>query len=202
LRARVRLDDAAARATKTYPGGMRRRLDLAASLVGQPRILYLDEPTTGLDPRARLELWALIRELVDGGTTVLLTTQYLDEADHLADHIVIIDNGAVVATGSAGELKRQVGGHRVDVRVRQAGDLDEVARALERAGGATSTIDRGARRISVPADGGAEVLLGALRAVEHTGIEVDDLALRSPTLDEVFLALTGHTTSPADEPAA
>jgi ABC-2 type transport system ATP-binding protein len=197
LLARLRLSDAADRPVRTYSGGMRRRLDLGASLVAEPRLLLLDEPTTGLDPRSRIELWDAVRGLVADGTDVLLTTQYLDEADQLAEHIVIIDHGRVVAAGSAGELKRQIGGHRLDARVRHARQLPRAAQVLAAVAGAEPTVDHTTRRVSVPVDGGARRLLETLAQLEGDGVGLDDLALRSPTLDEVFLELTGHPTHPA-----
>ena len=186
---RFDLTEAANRIAKGYSGGMRRRLDLAASLVASPPILFLDEPTTGLDPRSRLGMWAIIEELVAGGTTVLLTTQYLEEADQLADQIVVIDTGQVIASGTADELKAQIGGEQIDIVVREAAELAGAAAALGRIG-------------SVPVRGGAAALVEAVRELDLVGIAVDDLALRRPTLDEVFLTLTGQgaTTEYAEQP--
>ena len=183
------LVDAADRLARTYSGGMRRRLDLGASLVGAPRLLLLDEPTTGLDPRSRIELWDAIRRLVEAGTDVLLTTQYLDEADHLATQVVIIDHGRAVAAGPPTELKRRIGGNVVELHVRRREDLERAAGAL---GGAVQ-IDESTRRVSVPVEAGDVGLMSALRSVQGAGVEIDDIGLRQPNLDEVFLALTGHS---------
>jgi ABC-2 type transport system ATP-binding protein len=183
------------RLVRTYSGGMRRRLDLGASLVGAPRLLLLDEPTTGLDPRSRIELWDAIRGLVEAGTDVLLTTQYLDEADRLASRIVIVDHGRAVADGSPTELKRRVGGNVIEVHVRGSSQLAAVAELLKRIGGGTPQVDEATRRVSVGVDGGGERLMTALRSVEAAGVEIDDIALRRPNLDEVFLALTGRTAA-------
>jgi ABC-2 type transport system ATP-binding protein len=184
------LSDAADRLARTYSGGMRRRLDLGASLVGAPRVLLLDEPTTGLDPRSRMELWEAIRGLVAAGTDVLLTTQYLDEADHLAGHIVIIDHGRAVAAGTPAELKRMLGGSVVEVHVRRARDLPQVAELLSRVDQGTAQIDEATRRVSVRTDSGGDALMCALRSVHDAGVEIDDIAMRQPNLDEVFLTLT------------
>ncbi len=191
------LTEAADRPAKTYSGGMRRRLDLAASLVAQPSILFLDEPTTGLDPRSRLGLWGVIESLVAQGTTVLLTTQYLEEADQLAQDIVVIDHGAVIAHGTAEQLKDQIGGDRVEVTV---ADPTRVADAVEALGGIGGEPVVDDLHISTPVSGGSTVLVDAIRALDARGIEVTDLVLRRPTLDDVFLALTGHAAE--DEPAA
>jgi ABC-2 type transport system ATP-binding protein len=180
------------RLARTYSGGMRRRLDLGASLVGAPRLLLLDEPTTGLDPRSRIELWEAIRGLVHDGTDVLLTTQYLDEADHLATQVVIIDHGRSVATGSPAELKRQIGGNIVELHVRDRGDLARVAELLGRLGHGETQIDEPTRRVSVRVQSGGEGLMSALRSLESSGVELEDIAMRQPNLDEVFLALTGR----------
>ena len=179
---------------RTYSGGMKRRLDLGASLVGAPKLLLLDEPTAGLDPRSRIELWDAIRSLVDAGTDVLLTTQYLDEADQLAGGIVIIDQGRTVATGSPAELKRRVGGDVIEVHARNQGELPRIAAALGRADDAHIEIDEATRRVTVGVASRSEGLMAAVRALEDAGVEVDDIALRQPTLDEVFLALTGNNT--------
>ena len=186
------LADAAGRLVRTYSGGMRRRLDLGASLVGAPRLLLLDEPTTGLDPRSRIELWDAIRTLVRQGTDVLLTTQYLDEADNLASHVVIIDHGRVVAAGTPAELKRRIGGKVIEVHVRHAGDVTRVAGLLGRFDHGDVRVDDATRQVSVSVETGGPVLMNALRAVEEAGVDVEDVALRQPRLDEVFLALTGH----------
>jgi ABC-2 type transport system ATP-binding protein len=189
------LVDSADRLVRTYSGGMRRRLDLGASLVGQPRLLLLDEPTTGLDPRSRIELWDAIRSLVAAGTDVLLTTQYLDEADQLAGRIAIIDHGRVIAEGTPAELKRRAGGHMVELHVQHTDQLVPIAGALERVGHGVAEIDEATRRVTVGIDGAGDGLRAALAALEAAGVVVDDVALRRPTLDEVFLALTGHSAT-------
>jgi ABC-2 type transport system ATP-binding protein len=186
------LTEAGGRLVRTYSGGMRRKLDLGASLVGAPRLLLLDEPTTGLDPRSRIELWDAIRALVGRGTDVLLTTQYLDEADNLASHVVIIDHGRVVANGTPSELKQRVGGKVIEVHVRNGADVPQVAGVLAKFDHGDVRIDRGTRQVGVTVEGGGRVLMDALRAVEDLGVEVEDVALRQPKLDEVFLALTGQ----------
>src|SRR5690242_19951335 len=185
------LQPVADRLARTYSGGQRRRLDLGASLAGAPRLLLLDEPTTGLDPRSRIELWDAIRDLAAGGTDVLLTTQYLDEADQLAARIVIVDHGRVVADGTPGELKARAGRDVIEVHTRDAADLDAAARALARVGIDEPTVDAPTRRVSLAVDAGADRLTTAARALEEEGVVVDDIGLRRPTLDEVFLALTG-----------
>jgi ABC-2 type transport system ATP-binding protein len=191
------------RLVRTYSGGMRRKLDLGASLVGSPRLLLLDEPTTGLDPRSRVELWDAIRAMVERGTDVLLTTQYLDEADHLAGRVVIIDHGRAVATGTPNELKRRVGRNVVEVHVRDLADVPKVANALFRIGEGEPEIDESTRRIGVRVGAGTDELRDALGALEAAGITPDDVALRPPTLDEVFLALTGRAADAnADQEAA
>jgi ABC-2 type transport system ATP-binding protein len=187
---RLGLAEAADRLVRTYSGGMRRRLDLGASLVGAPRLLLLDEPTTGLDPRSRMELWELIGGLVASGTDVLLTTQYLDEADRLADRIAIIDRGRLVAGGTPGELKARAGRDVVEVHTREHADLPRAAEALERVSAATAVVDEGSRRAAVPVDAGADRLVDVVRALDALDVAVEDVALRRPTLDEVFLALT------------
>ena len=185
------LDEAADRPVRTYSGGMRRRLDLGASLVGEPRLLLLDEPTTGLDPRSRNELWDVIRALVGRGTDVLLTTQYLDEADQLASHIVIIDRGRAVASGSPGELKRRIGGRVIEVHTRSRDDLAVVANTLERLDQGRAQVDEATRKVSLGVDGTVNWLSLALQAMEASGANVEDISLRQPSLDEVFLTLTG-----------
>ncbi|HEY6623632.1 MAG TPA: ATP-binding cassette domain-containing protein [Acidimicrobiales bacterium] len=190
----VGLTEAADRQARTYSGGMRRRLDLGASLVGRPRLLLLDEPTTGLDPGSRIELWDAIRELGNAGTDILLTTQYLDEADQLAAYIVIIDGGRVIAQGTPGELKTRAGSDMIELHTRDLSSLDQAALVLSRLHGDPPTIDRATRRCSVAAPGGPQLLPTVVRALDQAGITVEDLTLRRPTLDEVFLALTGHTT--------
>ncbi len=189
--AEISLTDDADRPVKDYSGGMRRRLDLGASLVGAPHVLLLDEPTTGLDPRTRLELWDSIRSLVAGGTDVLLTTQYLEEADQLADHVVIIDHGRSIAVGTPTGLKAQAGLDMVEVRVTHGADLTSVAAMLAPLGTEPPRLDEPGRRVSVPVEEGTSRLADAVRALSETGIELDDIGLRRPTLDEVFLALTG-----------
>jgi ABC-2 type transport system ATP-binding protein len=186
------LVEAGDRLARTYSGGMRRRLDLGASPVGAPRLLLLDEPTTGLDPRSRIELWDAIRTLVDAGTDVLLTTQYLDEADQLAGQVVIIDHGRAVATGTPTDLKRRIGGNVVELHVRHEQDLAGVAELLGRLDHGTAQIDRPTRRVSVRVDAGGDGLMTALRFVQDARVEIEDIALRQPNLDEVFLALTGQ----------
>ncbi|RFC73080.1 ATP-binding cassette domain-containing protein [Streptomyces sp. AcE210] len=175
------------KAVRQYSGGMRRRLDLAASLITDPEVLFLDEPTTGLDPRGRAEVWGAVRSLVGGGTTVLLTTQYLEEADQLADHISVVDRGRVVAEGTADELKARLGGDRIDVVVRDGAQLDAAARLLP--DGATVDADR--RLVSAPVADRMAALTEAVRALQDAGVEAEDIAVRRPTLDEVFLHLTG-----------
>jgi ABC-2 type transport system ATP-binding protein len=189
------LSDAADRTVKTYSGGMRRRLDLASALIGRPRLLFLDEPTTGLDPRSRLGMWDVIRGLVRGGTTLLLTTQYLEEADELADTIAVVNHGKIIARGTADELKSQVGGERIEVIVH---GRDDVARAIEilaRLGGEAPLVDDHTRRLTVAAQGGAARLVQVVRDFDEAGIAIDDIGLRRPTLDDVFLTLTGHASA-------
>lgn len=185
------LTDAGGRLVKGYSGGMRRRLDLGASLVGAPEILLLDEPTTGLDPRSRNDLWVAIERLVETGTDVLLTTQYLDEADRLADRIAIIDRGALVAEGTGDELKSQAGRDVVDVRVRDPEDLARAAELLDR-GPEDVQIEPATQRVAVPTTEGGDALIEVVQALAGAGIASEDIALRRPTLDDVFLALTGH----------
>ncbi len=197
------LIEAGDRVVKTYSGGMRRRLDLASALIGRPRLLILDEPTTGLDPRSRLGMWEVIRGLVRGGTTLLLTTQYLEEADELADMIAVVDHGRIIARGTADELKAQVGGERIEVVVRDREAIDRARDVLARDAGRETTLDSHTRRLTVPADGGAQTLVQVVRDLDEAGIEIDDIALRRPTLDDVFLALTGRSTGtePTDDEA-
>jgi ABC-2 type transport system ATP-binding protein len=187
---RFALADAGARAVKDYSGGMRRRLDLAASLILAPPVLFLDEPTTGLDPRGRNEVWAAVRTLVDGGTTVLLTTQYLEEADRLAAAIAVIDQGRVIAEGSPEELKARLGGDRIDVVVHEDAALAEAAAIVAAVAGAEPELDRDRRRVSAPVRDRMAALEEVMRALADAGIDAEDVALRRPTLDEVFLSLT------------
>ena len=196
--AQLGLTDAGDRLVRTYSGGMRRRLDLGASLVGRPRLLLLDEPTTGLDPRSRAELWQAIRSLVAQGTDVLLTTQYLEEADQLAHKVVIIDHGRVIADGTPDELKALGGRDVVEVHARRAEDLPGLATALAPLGGDAPRVDEVARRITLPVEGGRAVISAAVRALDEAGAEVDDIGLRRPTLDEVFLTLTGEPIDRGD----
>jgi ABC-2 type transport system ATP-binding protein len=190
---RFDLTEAAGRVVKTYSGGMRRRLDLAASLIVSPPVLFLDEPTTGLDPRSRLGMWGLMEELVAGGTTLLLTTQYLDEADSLADRIAVIDSGRVIAEGTADELKRQVGGERVELTVARQESMERAREVLARhVPRGELHVEEQTRRVSAPAAEGARSLLEMVRELDAADVALEDLALRRPTLDDVFLALTGH----------
>ena len=188
---RMTLTSAADRAVKTYSGGMRRRLDLAASLIGRPPVLLLDEPTTGLDPRTRNDLWSFIEELVGEGSTVLLTTQYMEEAEYLADQIVLLDAGRVVASGTADQLKDQIGGDILEVRVAESADIERSARLLEPFGQGGLQIDRDLKKISVRINGRVDALLGAGRELEDCGVALDDLRIRRPSLDDVFLSFTG-----------
>ena len=198
---RFSLTDAADRPAKTYSGGMRRRLDLSASLMGNPRILFLDEPTTGLDPRSRLQMWDVITDLVADGTTVLLTTQYLEEADQLAERIVVIDKGRIIAQGTSDELKTEVGGDRLEIVVSAGTDLDAAAAAVRSVSDGAALVDADTRTLRAPVSGGSTVLVDAVRALDAAGVKVDDLALRRPTLDDVFLALTGHAAEEEPAPA-
>ena len=188
---RFDLEEAANRTVKTYSGGMRRRLDLAGSLVAEPPILFFDEPTTGLDPRGRLDMWQLIGDLVAEGTTLLLTTQYLEEADRLADEIAVMDQGKVIARGTANELKARVGGERLVITVARPDQLETAGQVLSRLAG-DPQIDAPARQVSVPVAGGDGVLTRAVRELDTAGIAVDDAGVRRPTLDDVFLVLTGQ----------
>ncbi|GAB4082675.1 daunorubicin resistance protein DrrA family ABC transporter ATP-binding protein [Modestobacter muralis] len=198
---RFDLVDAAGRPAKTYSGGMRRRLDIAASLIARPRVLFLDEPTTGLDPRSRLGMWEFIADLVHDGTTILLTTQYLEEADRLADRMVVIDKGRVIARGTADELKAQVGGERLELTVRTAEQLAAVSEALRPLAHGELQADPQTRRLSVPVTGGTDTLAEALRRLSGVRAEILDIGLRRPDLDDVFLTLTGHSAEDA-QPAA
>ncbi len=190
LLVRFDLDDAADRVAKTYSGGMRRRLDLASALIGRPRVLFLDEPTTGLDPRSRLGMWDVIRTQVREGATLLLTTQYLEEADELADEIAVVDSGRIIARGTSDELKSQVGGERIEVIVHERDELDRAAELLAPDG--STSVDERTRRVTISARGGADQLVDVVRRLGEEEIRVDDVGLRRPTLDDVFLAITGH----------
>jgi len=199
---RFDLTEAADRPAKTYSGGMRRRLDLGASLVGRPEVLFLDEPTTGLDPRSRLEMWDIIRELVHDGTTLLLTTQYLEEADRLADLIAVIDGGRVIANGTSDELKDRVGGEVLAVRVRDREKVARAAGAVLGLGPGGGKADNNTGEITIPVGrDGTTLLTEAVRRLDGDGIELADIALRRPSLDDVFLALTGHTAESAEAEA-
>jgi ABC-2 type transport system ATP-binding protein len=185
------LTDAARRPIKTFSGGMRRRLDLAASLIIRPKVLFLDEPTTGLDPRGRMEMWGVIEDLVREGVTLLLTTQYLEEADQLADDIVVIDRGRVIARGSSDHLKDQVGGERIEIVVSEE-NIMSAREIIERVTHGHATVDQGLRKISVPVLDGTQSLISVIREFDAVGIHALDLALKRPSLDDVFLSLTGH----------
>ncbi|HYI16146.1 MAG TPA: ATP-binding cassette domain-containing protein [Thermomicrobiales bacterium] len=186
------LTDAGDRPVKTYSGGMRRRLDLASALIGRPQLLFLDEPTTGLDPRSRMGMWDVIRGLVREGTTLLLTTQYLEEADELADTIAVVDHGRIIARGTADELKSQVGGERIEVIVHRRADIAQAMELLQRSCAGECTLDEHTRRLTVPALGGAQRLVQVVRDLDDADIAIDDIGLRRPTLDDVFLSLTGR----------
>jgi len=194
-----RLHDAANRPLKTFSGGMRRRIDLACALIADPPVLFLDEPTTGLDPRSRGELWDTIRDRVRGGTTVLLTTQYLEEADQLANEIVVIDHGLAIARGTADELKRRVGGEHLDVHVRAGADVDVARGVLSSVASGPLRVHADTGAVSAPVAKGVEALSTALRALEERGVVIVDIGLRRPTLDDVFMELTGHEASTSDE---
>jgi ABC-2 type transport system ATP-binding protein len=198
---RFDLVDAASRLVKTYSGGMRRRLDLAASLVFSPPVLFLDEPTTGLDPRSRITMWDIIGELVSGGTTLLLTTQYLDEADRLADRIAVVDAGRVIAEGTSGELKARVGGERLEVTVARGDGLEEAVGVLERYAHGDGCVRVDAERgyAGVTVAGGPGLLAAVVRDLDAAGVQADELGLHRPTLDDVFLTLTGHAAEPEAE---
>jgi ABC-2 type transport system ATP-binding protein len=196
---RFELTDAATRTVKTYSGGMRRRLDLGASLIGRPQVLFLDEPTTGLDPRSRYALWDVIRELVNDGTTLLLTTQYLEEADRLADRICVIDVGRVIAEGTTDELKSRVGGDLLALRVTDRAAAGAAAEAIAGLGSGAPQVVAESGEVSLPVTEGAAILAEVVRRLDAAGVDISDLALRRPTLDDVFLALTGHAAEAAGE---
>jgi ABC-2 type transport system ATP-binding protein len=202
LLARFDLSDAADRGVKTYSGGMRRRLDLAASLVGRPRILFLDEPTTGLDPRSRLVTWAAVRELAAAGTTVLLTTQHLDEADQLADRIAVVDHGTVIAEGTAAQLKAKVGGERVQLTIAPGSGLAAARDVLGRHADGPPQVDEAARTVEAAVVAGPRRMPDIVRDLDAAGVLLDDIAIRRPSLDDVFLTLTGRAAGnggPADD---
>src|SRR3954469_3288417 len=196
---RFALKDAGDRVARDYSGGMRRRLDLAATLVAEPEVLFLDEPTTGLDPRARVELWGVLENLVAGGVTVLLTTQYLEEAERLADDIAVVDHGRVIARGDARSLKREVGGDQLHVVAERGEDLDHVAQLMSGCAQAPPSIDRATRSVTAPTDGGPGAIAALASDLAAAGIAVEDLGLRQPTLDDVFLTLTGTPAGEAEE---
>ena len=188
---RFSLTESAKRPIKTYSGGMRRRLDLAAAIIVRPKILFLDEPTTGLDPRGRQEMWGVIKELVDGGVTLLLTTQYLEEADQLADEIAVIDHGKVIARGTSDTLKKDVGGERLEVIV-ETSQLKAAAEIISRISGTAAHVDESMRSVSSPVKNGTKSLMDALREFDDAKLHPLDIGLKRPSLDDVFLALTGH----------
>jgi ABC-2 type transport system ATP-binding protein len=196
---RFDLSDAADRGIKGYSGGMRRRLDLAASLIGRPNVLFLDEPTTGLDPRSRQGMWSVIEDLISEGTTVLLTTQYLEEADQLANQIVVLDHGNVIAKGTSNELKSQVGGDRIEIVVELTDDVSKAAVAIAEFGSAPAITEDLTKTILLPVAGGSTAIVNIVRKLDENQISIADIALRRPTLDDVFLSLTGHATENTEE---
>ncbi len=198
LLARFELTEAANRPLKTYSGGMRRRLDLGAALIAEPPVIFLDEPTTGLDPKGRLSMWDLIADLARGGTTILMTTQYLEEADQLADDIAVIDHGVVIARGTALQLKQSVGGERLEVVIDKQLNLDTARRVLESIGASPAQVTEADRRLSVAVASHDGILTRAIRDLDAAGVHVDDIGFRRPTLDEVFLSLTGRPAENAE----
>jgi ABC-2 type transport system ATP-binding protein len=196
---RFSLTEAAGRAVKTYSGGMRRRLDLAASLIGYPSVLFLDEPTTGLDPNARAMTWEIVRELADGGTTLLLTTQYLDEADQLAGRLAVIDGGTVIAEGTPGQLKSSVGGEHLEVFLAAGSDVEAAIVAVKPYATGSIQADEDGRRLSVPVAAAEGLTTRVVRALDNAGIQVNDVTMQRASLDDVFGSLTGHTTGAGDD---
>ncbi|MFF3767729.1 ATP-binding cassette domain-containing protein [Streptomyces sp. NPDC001922] len=195
---RFNLAEAGDRPAKTYSGGMRRRLDLAAALVISPPVMFMDEPTTGLDPRNRQALWEVIQELVAGGTTLLLTTQYLEEADHLAHDICVVDHGRVIARGTSDQLKARTGGERVEIVAHRRDQLRDAAEILGGFGKGEVGVEEHTRKVTVPVTGGAKLLAEVIREFDARGVEIDDVGLRRPTLDDVFISLTGHAAEDGD----
>jgi len=196
---RMSLTDASDKRVKTYSGGMRRRLDVAASLIGRPPVLFLDEPTTGLDPRTRNELWRFVEDLVADGTTVLLTTQYMEEAEHLANAIIVLDGGRIVAQGTADELKDRLGGNVLEIRVTNRADLERAASLVTGLGTSPPHFESELNRVSLPIKDGPRALIAAGRTLDDSGIALDDIGIRRPSLDDVFLALTADAAA-ADTP--